>query len=73
MDDMEKLRWPEAGPSTPADLCAPSIEHVQDAFDDAAPHIFSAAGSRDFRVQVGEVDETGTEKSNSIERPPVVV
>ncbi|KIW31397.1 hypothetical protein, variant [Cladophialophora immunda] len=56
--DEKPLPWPEADSSIPGAFGA-SVEETQRAFDDAAPRIFSPAGTGPFRVQVGEVDDTG--------------
>ncbi|KIW91387.1 uncharacterized protein Z519_08283 [Cladophialophora bantiana CBS 173.52] len=53
------LPWPEAHVSPSTLALQQPIEEAQSAFDKAAPRIFSPATSGYFRVQVGEVDDTG--------------
>ena len=49
--DFEALRWPANDDDTEA----------QCAFDAAAPRLFADPGhAENFRVQAGEVDDTGT-------------
>ncbi|KIX95278.1 uncharacterized protein Z520_09195 [Fonsecaea multimorphosa CBS 102226] len=58
--DEKLLPWPEADSSVVPDVFfGASIEETQRAFDEACPRICSPAGSGPFRVQVGEVDDTG--------------